>query len=318
MKTKFRLSLFWKVIWSITFVLAFLGLLLWIVGSAFGGNQAALSLCRRLPESIEGSRMWENAAGSIKCSWDIDNSFPIISGRSYENMNLAQVDEVDNILIEAGGCELQIETSENDSYGITTTEILDELQCYVQDRTLYVKCGPRAWHEMSRDRIDRITLYIPAGVNLEEMEMELGAGNFTADCISAEELTIASGASNVSIGRLIAEEVSLEIGAGNTTIRDAEIGELSAEVGAGNFSLQGVINGDVDVNAGMGTVYLNLAGKESDFNYDTDCALGSIHIGTVGSMGVFAEGRTINNGAVKEMTLDCALGEIQVTFDLKD
>ena len=233
-------------------------------------------------------------------------------------MDLAQADEVDNILIEAGVCELQIETSENDSYGITTTEILDELQCYVQDRMLYVKCGPRVWHEMSRDRIDRITLYIPAGVNLEEMEMKLGAGNFTADCISAEELAIASGASNVSIGRLTAEEVSLEIGAGNTTIRDAEIGELSAEVGAGNFSLQGAINGDVDVNAGMGSVYLNLAGKESDFNYDTDCALGSIHIGTVGGMGVFAEGRTTNNGAVKEMVLDCALGEIQVTFDLKD
>ena len=122
----------------------------------------------------------------------------------------------------------------------------------------------------------------------------------------------------MSIGRLIAEEVSLEIGAGNTTIWDAEIGELSAEVGAGNFSLQGTINGDVDVNAGMGRVDLNLAGKESDFNYDTDCALSSIHIGTVGSMGVFTEGRTTNNGAVKEMVLDCALGEIQVTFDLKD
>lgn len=310
MKTKFRLSLFWKVIWSITLVLAFLGLLLWIVGSVFGGNQAALALCREIPES--GS--WDFGNGSGKFDWDIDRGFPVISGRSYEDLDIAQADQVERILIEAGGCELKIETADGDSYGITTTEILDELQCYVQDRTLYVKCGPRTWHELSRDRVDKITLYIPEEVNLEKMEMELGAGNFTADRISAGELIISSGASNVSIGKLTAREVSLEIGAGNTTIRDAAIGELGAEVGAGNFSLQGAIDGDVDVNAGMGTVYLNLTGKETDFNYDTDCAMGSIHIGTVGKMGVFAEGRTTNNGAVKEMSLDCALGEIQVTF----
>ena len=318
MRTKFRLSFFWKVIWSITLTLAFLGLLLWLVGSVFGGNQAALSLCHNIPETLGGSGSWEIGKGSMKCDWDIDRGFPVISGRSYENMDIAQTDQVERILVEAGGCEFKIETTDSDSYGITTTEILDELQCYEQDGTLYVKCGPRAWHEISRDRIDRITLYVPRDVNLRKMEMELGAGNFTADCISAEELVIASGASNVSIGSLTAEQVSLEIGAGNTTIRDAQIGELSAEVGAGNFSLQGSIDGDVDVNAGMGTVYLNLAGKESDYNYDTDCALGSIHIGTEGSMGVFAEGRTINDGAVKEMALDCALGEIQVIFDLKE
>lgn len=314
MRTKIGLSLFWKVIWSITLALAFLGLLLWIVGGMFGGCRAAKELCREIPTALRDSGAWENGRIPVKGGWDIDRGFPVITGTGYENMNIAGADQVDNIMIEAGGCELRIESAENGSYGIAARELQGELQCYVEKRTLYVKYGPRTWNQLSSEKADSFTLYLPGNAQLQEMEMDLGAGNFTAEQIAADEVRLSVGAANVSINGFAAEEAEIEVGAGNTTIEGASLGRLEVQVGMGNFSMQGSTDDDIEVETGMGTVYLNLEGKETDYNYDTDCALGNIHIGTQSSMRVFAEGEIINEAAQKDMSLDCAMGEIQVIF----
>jgi hypothetical protein len=75
----------------------------------------------------------------------------------------------------------------------------------------------------------------------------------------------------------------------------------------------GATSGDVEAECQVGTIKLELVGKKEDYNYNIQCKMGAIKVGDEGSAALKGKKQT-DNGAEKDMDLECKTGAIQVDF----
>lgn len=113
---------------------------------------------------------------------------------------------------------------------------------------------------------------------------------------------------------LFAKEAELTVGAGEIDLKDSLTAEkCEIEVGVGEASLKGVDAKKIQGECGVGTLKLSVAGEEKDYDYDMECGIGSIEIGS-DEYGGFATERSIQNQGSRKMELECGMGEILVSF----
>lgn len=311
----------WKIIFLTLLIVAGVGVTSLVVGGLFGGIAQAFTLIRQEAGSrgacLEG---WEEANLSGYHDEDemwrelertmLDDGHPLIKERHYEDQQVAAASEITEIVVEAGRCSLYLQTTEQGSYGISADNI-HVLQCYAQDGKLVV----RANHNRSEHNHDgSLTLYLPAGAQVREIDLQLGAGVLTAGPVRTEKLTMQTGMGEISLNGLTAEEVTLETGLGWMEISDGEVTDLVIDTGVGGLRYQGRILGDVEAACAMGSIEMDIAGDKDDFNYTTECVAGSIILGEDGDMYCIGM-HELDYGADKEMVLECAMGAIEIRFD---
>lgn len=238
-----------------------------------------------------------------------DGSKEILSG-DISRMELA-VGTIEDFEISLGGGEFYLKNSEDGKYYLEA-ENAEKLQVYAQGETLHLK----ALRTKTGDMGMNMTLYIPADVSFNEMKLELGAGTFEAKI----PLALENFEGEVGAGQMIVEELScndfdVNVGAGEFLGKNLTVNtEAELKVGAGHIGFSGDVKGELDVKCSLGGVQLTLAGSEDDFNYEIDCAAGSVIIDASEYAG-FASERSVDNGASKEMNLECAMGSVEVFFE---
>lgn len=112
---------------------------------------------------------------------------------------------------------------------------------------------------------------------------------------------------------LTAEELNIETKAGAIKINGGSVGNLSVETSAGAVEFSGMTSGDVEAVCQVGAIKLELAGKKEDYNYDISCKMGAVKVGDEGSAALKGR-KQMDNGAGKDMDLECKTGAIQVDF----
>lgn len=233
----------------------------------------------------------------------------ILSG-DISRMELA-VGTIEDFEISLGGGEFYIENSDDGKFYLEA-ENAEKLQVYAQDETLHLK----ALRTKTGDTNMSMTLYIPADVSFDEMKLELGAGKFEAEI----PLVLENFEGEVGAGQMIVEGLScnsfdVNVGAGEFLGKELTVkAEAALKVGAGHIYLQGDVKGDLDAECSLGGAELTLAGSKEDFNYEIECTAGSVMVGNAEYAG-FASERSVDNGAAKEMNLECAMGAIEVEFE---
>lgn len=119
----------------------------------------------------------------------------------------------------------------------------------------------------------------------------------------------------VSVPRnMIFDEVDLELDAGEATLSGLVANSVDIEIGAGEVNLKGLDTKALDTTVGAGKLYIELVGGESDYNYDAECGMGEIKIGTTSISGMGGSKKINNPGANRFMDLECGMGEIQIEF----
>ncbi|MCM1046201.1 MAG: DUF4097 domain-containing protein [Candidatus Gastranaerophilales bacterium] len=251
-------------------------------------------------------------------SYDLDedilfnNRYNVWNG-DVSNRFVADRADIRKIDIEAAGCILVFEVSPDESYYIEA-ENVRRLQSYAEGDTLYVKTlsNTNTWNEM-KERY--ITLYVPAEVSLDEVEIDLGAGELDLGRLTANKLSLEIGAGHlVGDGINVANKLEIEIGAGAVELQGLQAGEVEASVAVGDLALQGDITSKGDISCSMGNISLLLDGTEESYNYKIEVAAGNITIGENGYSGL-ASDRTIKNGADRTLEVECAMGNIDILFD---
>ena len=81
----------------------------------------------------------------------------------------------------------------------------------------------------------------------------------------------------------------------------------------GGVEATGNIRSKEDVECAVGSIDLKLAGKETDFNYNFEGAMGSVTVGKSEYSGI-AQERSVDNDAAKDLELECSMGSITVKF----
>lgn len=110
------------------------------------------------------------------------------------------------------------------------------------------------------------------------------------------------------------EKVDLEIGASKANIKDVVAKECVIVVGAGEANILNLETQYLNAETGVGKLTIQLIGKESDYNYNIECGIGSIQIGENSYGGLGTKQRVLNPGAKCSMDVECGIGEIQVRF----
>lgn len=219
---------------------------------------------------------------------------------------------IENLSIEVGGCVLETKTSKDDNFYIEAEKAY-KFQGYVEDNTLHIKSssGARNW---SRVGSCVITLYVPEDFCFAKAEIEMGAGAMKLSKLHAEgDIFLEVGAGQIVLDQVQGGKVDCSIGAGQIELKGMKVNELTAEIGMGELAAEGEILGDAVVECSMGNVELQVKGSQKDFNYIVACAMGNVDLGSDSYSGVSNE-KTIENGASKQMSVKCAMGNITVVF----
>ena len=219
--------------------------------------------------------------------------------------------DISRLDIEARGCAFYLEPSEDNNFYIASAGN-GKFQCYIKNNTLYVKTS----HTLTKwnDYGDfEITLYIPADYRFAQAEVELGAGYLGVPELLANEVELTVGAGQIEVDRLVADTCDIEVGMGEILLENVQVTEMDAEAGMGHLWLEGTILGDVNAECAMGSIEMNLSGREEEFNYTLEAAMGSVTIGNEDYSGL-AHDKAVRNSADKTMTIECAMGSIEVNF----
>ena len=141
----------------------------------------------------------------------------------------------------------------------------------------------------------KLTMILPRDVELEEMHLEIGASDARVQDIITKELVFVVGAGQAKMSNLSAEKFELEVGAGEAIAEN-----LSAK--------------ELDIEAGVGRVDIEIAGAEKDYNYDVECGIGEVAVGTHSWSGLGATQSITKDGAIHQMHISCGIGEVNVHF----
>lgn len=237
---------------------------------------------------------------------DYNEAYPIFQGGNVSNMQVCARDEVTDITICIMSGDFDIVSSGTDYFGVEW-EGTGRFQYYVEDGTLYV---------LSTENIGDATVYVPEDMVCESYTLAVAAGNVDAEEIRAEEVSLYIGMSDVFIDTLEADSLTLEAGASRVEIWEGSVAGCAVNYNACDIEYNGTFSGDVEMTGSEGNLDLVLWGDSDQFNYFISSAMGNVDIPGYHVVG-FAQNKTIDNGAGKDMTLTSSMGNIKIDFTVE-
>lgn len=200
--------------------------------------------------------------------------------------------EIEGLYIEAGGCTLETEASEDGAFYIEA-ENIGKFQGYVENGVLCIRTtvSSGTWNALNGGKVK---LYLPREYPLDKAEIELGAGAMQLNDMEAKQFLINVGAGEMSISGVKADNMELSVGMGSVVVK-------------------GVVTGNLKAECSMGSVEMLLEGSRKDFNYQLQCAMGSIELENDKYEGL-SQIKEIDNGAAKRLEVDCSMGSVNIRF----
>ncbi len=238
-----------------------------------------------------------------------DKSYEIFKGDMDKTLLGSNVQKLD---IEAGGCIFTVEQSDDDNFYMEGKNI-GKAQGFIKNNTVYIKAYKSGKISLNDIKACKVTLYIPAKSSFEEVEIQVGAGQLQLADIKAGDLKAEVGAGEILMSDMTADNLDVTVGMGQISMDNVQVQALDVEVGMGSFDMRGDILKKADLECAMGNIEMTVNGKEEDFNYHIEGAMGSVAIGDNGFAGV-AQERSIQNNADKNMEVECAMGNISIWF----
>lgn len=190
---------------------------------------------------------------------------------------------------------IHFQTAETDEITVESAGIHDKLgfQAYEKDGGLYLRTDRFV---LLRKNMGSgiITVTLPEGQALEEIDLLLKAGELTADRLSAEKLTV-------------------ETGAGRVSIQDFSAAEARLVCTAGSLSGKGDATEQIEVACSVGEVNLTLKGSKQDYDYELECGIGEVNCGHDRYSGI---GRVVHldHQAAKRIKVSCGIGQIKLDY----
>lgn len=330
----------------VTFII---GLLMCGIGALLGGFRILDGM------DIEGItgipfRYHSGVNGGIEYGFGWDGDWDDIDWSEYKNWSSLSgsdnkveldltADTLHDLSMEMGACDLYIMETANDKVEIEVSGDAKHFRYLVKnDGSLCMvhRTGSGFWN-WSHHKITpatKVTLYLPKGVKLGELDIDLGAGNMEsielcaqnismevgagdcgADGLKADgEIDLTVGAGQITLDSLRAEELDMEVGAGALDIKDIHVErDTDLVLGVGNVDLEGLFLGNMSLECDVGDVTLTLDDAEEDHNYEIECSLGNVRVGSH-SYTSLANEISIDNSADSTYDIECSLGSVNLEF----
>ena len=253
------------------------------------------------------------------------------------------VDTLRGLDLEVGACRMYIKETDEQNVSIAIIgecedhyryRIKDEDTLLLVHKDMDYNGFDSLWNSRHPRGNTRVYLYLPKGAMLDDISIDFGAGKLDAGYLKAKEIEISAGAGKctfdgleasesielsmgagkITAGTLFAKEAKLDIAAGELHVSDAKVtAHTEAVVSMGNANLNGSFAGELNADCSMGNLNFTLEGAEDDYNYDVDCGMGNVKIGSKRYNNLGGEFET-DHGSSATVSISCAMGTVNVDF----
>lgn len=309
-------------------LLALCGFMLGLVGYALGGSPSYLHYGRFGWGRDDGplSYAQEAAPGSFYSADTVQEEIP--HHEETHHGGRAETDFTAETALEPfTGLEIDLALAEvsilpGDSYGLSILGDGPAYSCFVENGVLHLESESEhlSAGDLASLNGQTFEITLPAGAELAEVDLKMGAGSLYAEGFSCRELDAEVGMGELTLVNIqCTAEASLTAGMGELKAFDLVCtGETEIDVEMGSVVLTGSLAGHVDIECGMGSAELSLIDPGS-YGYAVDCGMGSVEIG----------GQSISNGAVSGGTvpagqpsaasgayydIECGMGSVIISF----
>jgi len=248
-----------------------------------------------------GIRMREAAQFVERGEEWLENEFGTVvkAGEGYHDVRLAG-NEVRELEIDVKAASLEIVRDDRID-GITIVDGSKLLDVYhsVDEDTLSLEIKKKDKYEtLSKTDEAKLVLRIPAHMVFDEVNINLNAAA-------------------MEVERLEAKELGLDLNASGAAIQELNAGVFDVENDAGSLWAYGTIEQKMEVDCNAGATEIQINGSYDDFNYEVDCKVGAIHLGNREYSGLKSAVLLKQEGAQKEIDLNCNVGTVDIQFDEK-
>lgn len=207
------------------------------------------------------------------------------SQETFEDVTVLKADlAAGDIRYEEGGVDkVTVRAEKNDRYHWKVEGGTLKIDSYHQNYMIH------------RNNRGRLIIQVPEGYNWDELHIDLSAGSFYADTISAGK-------------------ADLEVKAGSLEIDRGAFGTLSAETAAGNIECRASVSGDVKMNCDAGKINVWLDGAEEDYALDVECSVGAVQVGDSYVAGLQVDKKTSSSNG-RRLKIRCNAGAVNVNFE---
>ena len=158
------------------------------------------------------------------------------------------------------------------------------------------------------DSKSSITIYLPEDVELEETDIQVGAGIVDVTGLIAKNVEFNFGAGNVNMQNItVKNNAKIECGAGQVIIKNSELANANIEAGVGKLVYSGDLTGNTQIDCGVGDVELELTGDAEKYAIHTEKGIGDIKINDSS----VANDSTIGNGENK-IDIEGGIGNVDI------
>lgn len=296
-----------KVLCVIAGTLMAVGLCLAIIGKCLGGGPSVVQwvLNGELSFGTLDILPWKEHANI-----DWNEAYPICSG-TVEKTELRVTQDIQKIDIQIGGARLHLVFSDEEEVCFESEEAV-KYQCYAEDNVLYVRS--EGSFTVGKNE-NEIILYMPRDRNYQSVKLEIGAGTVEIEGgLQARVLEAEIGAGTFLARSAEVERLCVEIGAGMATLSDMQAKAAELEVGMGQLIFEGDVSGNMTAECSMGSMEFTMDSEENAHDYEVDCAMGSVTLGSHSYSGIGLDKQIVNHEAGSLYELSCSMGEIKMKF----
>jgi len=223
-----------------------------------------------------------------------------------EKVQIEKITQMSNLDIDIKYSKLNIKTGDTFKVESNNTHI----SCKENGNDIEIKEKGNMLFSLNKESI--LTIYVPANVVFNNINIETGAGRVDIESLKAEILELEIGAGAVEIEELnIKEKAKIEGGAGSILINSGTINNLKLNTGVGKTEINAEILGNSKINAGIGKLDINLIGEQEDYLINTENGIGVININgdKVGNNTKFGNGKNV-------LKVNGGIGAIDIRFNI--
>ncbi len=268
-------------------ILILIGLILLLACASVGGVSLFKEAVRNNEFSFGGGRFdGAHIFYSDDFDWEEDG-YPTYAG-VQNNIAIGDGSSIKKVDIEIDDAELEIKESADNQVRLDCA-VKGRLGCYIEDDTLILRGG-----KYSDNHNDKISLYLPEGLHLDDIEIKLGTGKIAVNSLSTNMLCA-------------------EAGAGSMSFQNADVRDTELSAGVGQIDFKGNISGDIDASCGVGSINMQIKGNKDNWNYDVECAAGKVII-EEDEYENLVRNIDINYEADNDCDIACAIGKVKLSF----
>lgn len=247
---------------------------------------------------------------------------PYSAAASY-GTEIGNAKEVDALDFSLGAGSFEIRPSQDDGIYVQYTEPL-KVTTSVKNGTLHVEAKRKSnnitfWGiNIGDSKTGSMVIYLPQK-EYDRIDCDLGAGVLEVeDTLSAQTLCISIGAGEMECDILEAQKMEITVAAGEAQIDRIETGHADMSVDMGELEIDLARFEELSLVVGMGQAEIRVDGSEKETNYQADCGMGEITIGSFSAAGLASEKEKKSDHCKRFIQAECGMGQIEITFSDKD